>query len=565
MKEYHDKLDSVFKKHVRNKNKAALSAVLFDENGIIYEAYDGYIDKEKKTAPAKDSLYMIGSNTKVLTALGIFRLLEDGKLSLTDDIRNCLPEFSVKSRIGDCPVTVGNLLMHRAGIQCDLYELMIGSGHEYTDVLPALADTYRASVPGEMFSYSNLGYTLLGIICERISGRKYADFLQEVLFEPLGMEVYFKQEKDLPESVSGRTARSYGRSGKRTEDVLGVLLPAGACTYMTIGDLAKIGRLLINKGVFDGKRLYREETIELMQSLDPADPNDSYLLNAGYGLLHNSMVLEHKTGRILGHGGDTLYHHSLFNYLPDEKIGIIIFTNSFSGLLAGRSLQAPLLDAYLEEAGFARKPKEKTVSAADDVTKYIRRYDTAAGPVDIRLSDRGELQATIAKVPVKLHPESGGWLGCTPGTPLLDLTPLRTQIRDVKLKETEYLGKQVLILKQHGIASIIGEEYKRPEMNQVWLRACGTYIPEDPAVRSLVSKMVLSLKDGEPVLTYRMDVSGAAYYLSCISDEEAIIKGFGRNTGQTVYLKQENGDFRLIADGISAIRRQGRSPFKKQR
>ncbi len=555
------KLDRLFRKLVRGRNKAALSAVLFDENGIIYEAYDGLIDKGNKIPPAEDSLYMIGSNTKVLTALGIFRLLEDGKLSLDDDIRNYIPEFSVKSRTGDCPVTVGNLLMHRGGIQCDLYDLMIGNSHSYTDVPAALAETYRAAVPGEMFSYSNLGYTLLGIICERISGRKYTEFLQEVLLDPLGMEVYFLPEKELPVSVLNRTAKSYDKAGRLAEDPLGTLLPAGACTYMTIGDLAKIGRLLLNKGVFADRRLYQEETIDLMQSLKAEDPNDTYLAAAGYGLIHNSLALKHRTGRILGHGGDTLYHHSMFHYLPDEKIGIIIFTNSFSGLLAGHALEAPLLDAYLEEAGLALRPKEKTGTAESDVTRYIGRYDTVAGPIDIRLSDRGELQTVITRVPVKLRPESDGWLHAAPAVPLLNLPPLGTQIKSIRLKETEYFGKQVLILKQNGIASIIGCAYERPAMDQTWIDACGTYIPADPAFLPLVRKMILSLKDGEPVLTYIMDISKTEYYLSCISSGEAIVKGFGRNTGQTVYLKRENGNFTLIADGITARRKQERFPL----
>ena len=74
-------LEEVFKKECGRKNKGAVSTVIFDNEKILYSFYDGLIDKEKKIAPQADSLYMIGSNTKVFTALGIFRLLEDGKLT----------------------------------------------------------------------------------------------------------------------------------------------------------------------------------------------------------------------------------------------------------------------------------------------------------------------------------------------------------------------------------------------------------------------------------------------------------------------------------------------------
>ena len=186
-----DSLNKVFLKTIKNKNKGAMSAVIFDNEKILYSFYDGFIDKNKKLAPQADSLFMIGSNTKVMTSLGIFRLVEDGKLNLEDPITKYIPEFSVKSRIGEYEVTVENLLMHRAGIQCDLYPHIIGSSYDYSVVIDALKETYRTTVPGTMFSYSNLGYTLLGIIVERASGMPYVDFIQENIISPLDMEVYF--------------------------------------------------------------------------------------------------------------------------------------------------------------------------------------------------------------------------------------------------------------------------------------------------------------------------------------------------------------------------------------
>ncbi|MBR2727046.1 MAG: beta-lactamase family protein, partial [Solobacterium sp.] len=183
-------LDKVFAATVKRGNKAAISAVIFDEEKILYEKHDGLINREDGIRPDGNSLYMIASNTKVLTTLGIMRLVEDGKLDLKDDIRKYIPEFSVRSRLGKKPMTIGSFLMHRSGLVCDLYRYMIADGPVYTDIIEGLKDTYRTSLPGEMFSYSNLGYTLLGIVIERISGMKYVEFMNKHLFGPLEMEVH---------------------------------------------------------------------------------------------------------------------------------------------------------------------------------------------------------------------------------------------------------------------------------------------------------------------------------------------------------------------------------------
>ena len=72
----------------------------------MYEKHDGLINREDGIRPDGNSLYMIASNTKVLTTLGIMRLVEDGKLDLKDDIRKYIPEFSVRSRLGKKPMTI---------------------------------------------------------------------------------------------------------------------------------------------------------------------------------------------------------------------------------------------------------------------------------------------------------------------------------------------------------------------------------------------------------------------------------------------------------------------------
>ncbi len=549
MEEKKDILQETFQKYTGKKNKGAVSAVVFDGEKIVRSFYDGYIDKEKKIVPQADSLYMIGSNTKVFTALGIFRLLEDGKLKLDDPITEYIPEFSVKSRIGEYPVTIENLLMHRGGIQCDLYEYFVKKDRSYRDVVEGLKETYRTSVPGEMFAYSNLGYALLGIVEERISGKTYMDFMKEVLFDPLGMEVYYDQEADLPESLSDRVARSYGRFGKRKQDLLRNIHPAGSCTYATIESLALIGMLLMNDGVCKGIRLFKEETIRLMKTLKVNDLLDETLSCVGYGLFHHSLDLDYETGRMLGHGGDTICHHSFFDFLPDERIGVIVYTNFESGALLCREIGVALFNAYLKEAGFKKKEKAERKPVSFDPKDYVGRYDSLPVPIEFKIDSRNRLSMSLQKVSFVLKKDDEGWL-CAEATPLwAKLPPIAKRLKGMRFLQTSYYGHDVLIVEQNGVRGVIAERYRTPNVNTAWLKAIGTYACKDRDYKDLLQRAQLHLIDGEPVLTVVEEGQKIDCYLDVVNETEAIVKGFGRNTKQTITLRDDNGKYSILMDG----------------
>ncbi len=543
-------LNDVYAKVIGKKNKGALSAVIFDEKDILYELHTGRYDKENGLKPDGDTLYMIGSNTKVMTVFGLFRLIEDGKLDLMDDIRKYIPEFSVKSRPGEEPMTVESFMMHRSGLVCDMYRYMTADGPHYTAIIDGLKDTYRTSVPYEMFSYSNLGYTLLGIVIERISGRSYEAFLNEVLFGPLGMKVYFAPEKQLPEEVSDHTAKSYDRNGMRVYDPLGTCIPAGACTYTSVHDLMKIGQLLMNRGTYLGKRLYREETIEQMKALPVRDELDRELAVIGHGLFHHKLFTDYVTGPFIGHGGSTVYHHSRFDFLPEEKLGIIIFTDYEEGISQIVGLEEALLNEYLRQAGYAQK---KTVRkpVKTDITRLVGKYDTADTTVSFFLNNEGELQARMNGREYRTETLEGGWIR-------LKGRNVPSALRQRLLKQAVYFGKEVLIAESRGAQSVIGLRYEEPCINAAWLAACGRYDAYEPGTEDLYDGMDLKMLDEELVLDIKVLGEHLNYRLKILNDNEALVKGFGRNTGQTVTLERENGKLILECDGLKACRKERR-------
>ncbi|MBQ6591687.1 MAG: beta-lactamase family protein [Solobacterium sp.] len=548
-------LDKVFAATVKRSNKAAISAVIFDEEKILYEKHDGLINREDGIRPDGNSLYMIASNTKVLTALGIMRLMEDGKLDLKDDIRKYIPEFSVRSRLGKKPMTIGSFLMHRSGLVCDLYRYMIADGPVYTDIIEGLKDTYRTSLPGEMFSYSNLGYTLLGIVIERISGMKYVEFMNKHLFGPLEMEVHYCPEKELPEEVLPKTARSYDSKGKRVYDPLGCCIPAGSCTYTSIYDLMKIGQLILNKGKYKGRRIYRKKTIRLMEKLPVKDRWDEELAVIGHGLFHHKLFTDYQTGPFMGHGGNTVYHHSLFDFLPEEKLGIIVFSDFENAPALIGKLEKALLNEYLAQAGFAKKEKTIHREVPMDVTQHIGKYDMIAGPMSFVLGDDRRLHVYAADAEYTARMLDHGWMKLDSGKPAKELNESQRMIRDNLWRQVEYFGKEVLLMSSDGQEKAVGVRWKNPQINAAWLEACGIYAPDEALIQEGYDGMELVLKDQELILTIRIIGEKLNYWLRVLNDQEAIVKGFGRNTGQTVTLKKDEEGWHLECDGVRALRK----------
>ncbi len=144
-------LDQKLKKLCKKSKAVGVNVALFDRKGIIYNYNYGFANKEERIKSDNDSLYMIGSNTKVMTALGILKLREEGKLSLDDDIKKFIPEFEVKSYFEYDKITIENLLMHRSGLVSDLFQLILDRTRDYHEVIAELKDTYLTAEPGKCF------------------------------------------------------------------------------------------------------------------------------------------------------------------------------------------------------------------------------------------------------------------------------------------------------------------------------------------------------------------------------------------------------------------------------
>ena len=271
---------------------------------------------EGGVATARDAVFRIASMTKVITGVAVMMMVEEGKLRITDQVSQYIPEFAgldvaVASsgrragsgdgeRLVDSvpalrPVTVRDLLTHTSGLvsgpMSNASERPIAQrpGETLADYVPRLGQTVLEFQPGSRWSYSpGAGFQTLGRIVEIVSGRPLDVFMQERIFDPLGMGATSFHPAA---TLASRLVTAYRRSDDGVEldpDPDRMQRPkfhrASGGLVSTAGDYVKFGQMLLNGGVLNGKRLLSPRTVEQMAGLHIADTLPGRLRGEGYGL-----------------------------------------------------------------------------------------------------------------------------------------------------------------------------------------------------------------------------------------------------------------------------------------
>ncbi len=229
-------------------------AVLIAKNGqpVFKKAY-GLANKSISTANNIDTRFDLGSMNKMFTAVAIAQLAERGKLSFTDTVGKLLPDYPNKAVAEK--VTIHQLLTHTSGMGSYFNEKFfanLSNMKSVPDYLPLFVNDPLAFEPGTKWQYSNSGFTLLGLIIEKVSGQNYFDYVREHIFKPAGMNNTDSYERDKeianraigytrmgdngrPDPAAARRANTTMRPAKGS--------PAGG-GYSTVEDLLKFSRAL---------------------------------------------------------------------------------------------------------------------------------------------------------------------------------------------------------------------------------------------------------------------------------------------------------------------------------
>lgn len=309
---------------------AGLVMVVGSSQGIAYEEAFGQQNIEQKLPMTKDGLFRIASMTKPITAIGIMILQDEGKLSADDPVEKYLPEFKgqllVDTREGEKlvlkkperPITLRDLLTHTSGLPGGfpqgLSDLYFRRGYSLAEATMIQSQRPLDFPPGSKWSYCNAGIDALGRIIEVVSGQSYESFLQERVFEPLGMKDTSPYPSDEQlQRLAGLYEFKDGKLGYVGFQLLGPVkgsrhpIPAGGL-YSTAADLAKLYAMMLRGGKVGDKRILSEAAIKQMTTVQTGDLQCGFTAGMGFGFgwavtRKPEGVHEMMSAGTYGHGG----------------------------------------------------------------------------------------------------------------------------------------------------------------------------------------------------------------------------------------------------------------------
>jgi len=292
------------------------AAIVAIKGQVVYKKAFGMANLELNVPMQPDMVFRIGSITKQFTAVAILQLMEQGKLSLQDDITKYIPDYPTQAY----KITIENLLTHTSGIKSytNVPEFM---KYVKEDLKPAeLIDKFKNQpmefAPGTKWNYNNSGFFLLGYIIEKVSGMTYQDYIEENLFKPAGMtnSLYGSDRK-----IVKNRAYPYQPDGENTvnADYMSMLLPYAAGSIMsTVEDLYKWNRALLSY------KLIKKESLD--KAWTEFKLNDGKGTHYGYGWFMNEI----QGSPVIEHGGGIFGYLTNGIYLPKEDVFVAVFSNS---------------------------------------------------------------------------------------------------------------------------------------------------------------------------------------------------------------------------------------------
>lgn len=353
-----DDLDAFIAARMAQARLPGLSACVVRDGQVALARGYGFADVGNQVPVTPDTLFILASVSKPVTATALMQLHEAGRFGLDDPIGPHLPFPVVNPGHPEVPVTFRELLAHTASLEDNLFRLMrlIGKGDSRIPLETFLRDYlapggkhYRAKrsynknyAPGEHYSYCNVGYALCGLLVESLSGQPFDAYSAQHNFEPLGMGEAGWFLEGLDASRVAIPYKSKGPARFRPYGHLGFpFYPAGQLRT-SAPQLARFLLAHMNGGELDGVRILGPDTAEAMHAVQFPD------LDPNYGL--GFVRVEGGGGIYIGHNGLLPGTRTEMYYEALSGVGVVLLTN---GDVMDETAWAEIFWRLFEEGGLS--------------------------------------------------------------------------------------------------------------------------------------------------------------------------------------------------------------------
>ncbi len=387
-------LDEWIRSHVEYTGVGLVIGIVHDQDIVWLKAY-GHASLDPMTPMAEDSIFRIASHSKLFTAISVLRARDAGALRLDDEVATHLPWFDIENRHPQArPVTLRHLLTHTAGLPRESIhpawtDFEFPEAEAVRDTISDQETTYPTETK---WKYSNLGFTLAGMVAEAASGTPFAELVNQAILEPLGMDS--TSVGPIPADHQGRLATGYGRrladgSRQSMPFVDARAFDPATGVSSSVPDMLKFLQWQLRVRDRRSDEVLATNTLLEMQRVHWVQPS----WDSGWGL---GFSVRHTEDRdLIGHGGSYPGYRTQTQLSPEEKIGVVVFTNAGDGN-PGRFLDK----AFEWVAAPLAKEEEETVTYDPDWDIYVGTYRNRWGDTSVlRLEDELVIFSPLSENP----------------------------------------------------------------------------------------------------------------------------------------------------------------------
>ena len=553
-------------KGMKKHKVKGLSIALVDDQRVVWAEGFGYADEDRGIPATPDTVYPVGSISKVFTATAAMQLAEQGKLDIDAPLERYLPEFSMKTRYSDAPpITPRNIMTHHSGLPANYWKGMwTYDPADPVELLEPLKEEYTAFPPDQVYAYSNLALSLLGIAVERVSGRAFATHMDESVLEPLGMaHSAFVRTFDCEErpEIRRRLSKLYLRGKAYRHPACRDM--AAATLVSSVLDLSRFVQMVFAGGKAGGRVLLKPGT--LAEMLRPQNTDVPLDLDHRIGLgWHLQTEDAGNAGILAGHGGGTYAFQAWLLIAPEHKLGVTVLSNSSTSRRIVFDVTRETLYAALEAKRGIQQPPEPTQPPIAPVSEQV------LGAFEGSYMVQGIGLATIDRKGKHLRVRArGNTLDMVPRAGdrfslehrILGLIPTSLgKLDHILLSRRDVLGHEILVGTERGEDGLAGEKVQPRPIPATWSRQLGELEVVNPDdFSSLLADLRVGEEQGFMFLSYQVPAlkqGETRVWFTPLSDAEAVVPGLGTGLGETIRLLGVGGEERLRYSGYVFRKRE---------
>lgn len=533
-------------KAMKKKNIPGASIALVDGDSIVWQEGFGFADEENEMKATPATLYKVGSVTKLFTGSAVMQLQEKGKLNIDKPVNDYIPKLNMKNRFDKkYHFTSRQVLTHHAGLPSDIMKGFFSYKPEkYTTILDYLNNEYLCFPPGMIHSYSNPGFTLMGVMVEEVANESYTDYVGKNIFKPLGMHntCFWGVDKDVP-----AMSKTYDRKGKELDAPKLRDVPAGSI-WSNVVELSSFIKEMIPEN--EQNKILKSQTKKEIFSVQNKDVE--YDLSDPIGIVWE-IIEDTKAGNIYHHGGATMAHRAMVAVAPETGLGLAILTNSSRGYSVLKMYTSILKEAA-EVKGIAKnkededdnKDKKKKIETRKLAVNEFNNFEgTYAMPGVIMHFEkkRGKLQTKVQGVKLQLlNVKDNEFLM---RVKLLWVIGIKMKKQRMYLSQID--GNKILVQERlsTGSKGIAGLKVEKTKIPGKWKNRIGEYEIINKDDFEFVSDCELKEEDGMLLLeiSARLEKKQKLNFGLGIENENlAYVLGLGRHGGQAVrFIKDDEG------------------------